>query len=50
MISQIIVIELQKYLGGKFILPNFLRNKPYNYNIDNEMIIDLQNVSKIFIN
>jgi len=46
MIVQITIIELQKFLGGKFILPKFLRNKPYNYYVDFDTIINKINVIK----
>jgi len=47
-ILHITIIELQKFIGGKFIFPKFLRKKPFNYYIDLEMIENNANVNNNF--
>ena len=34
LIIEVCIIELQKHLGPKFIVPGCLRKKPFNYYLD----------------
>lgn len=51
LVIEVCIIELQKHLGPKFIIPACLKKKPYNYYIDNLNPEDSSkyNVIKIFI-
>jgi len=45
---QVIILEIQKYIGPKFILPKFLKKLPYNYYVDEKEEEDL-NKSKLAV-
>lgn len=49
-VIQVMILEIQKFIGPKFILPKFLKKLPYNYyfNFTNEDDKNKSNVIKYF--
>jgi len=40
-VFQVVILEIQKFIGPKFILPKFMKKIPYNYYLKEKEEVEL---------